>query len=213
MKAANLTDIRFISPNAFSYGSSDGRTINLEKIEELLHKIKEIIKPEGRIFFGSFPSEVRPEHVNEESLDLIVKYASNDNIIIGAQSGSQRVLNLCHRDHTIEDIYKAVEITLSKKLKANVDFIFGLPGETKEDIKLTIEMMETLADKGARIHTHTFIPLPQTPFAQKKVSNITKDLERAINKLTSKGSAFGEWKQQEKLALKIEKYLKTGRIE
>ena len=212
MKAKNLTDIRFITPNAFSYGSSDGKTVNLEKIENLLQKTNEIIKPEGRIFFGSFPSEVRPEHVNEMTLELILKYASNDNIIIGAQSGSQRILDLCHRDHTIEDVCNAVELTLSKNLKANVDFIFGLPGEKEEDVIFTINMMKDLSKKGARIHTHSFIPLPQTPFARKDVGRINKDIEKAIMELTSKGFAFGEWKKQERLAIKIGKYLKTGKL-
>jgi B12-binding domain/radical SAM domain protein len=213
MKAKNLTDIRFITPNAFSYGSSDGKTVNLEKIEELLQRIQSIIKPEGRIFFGSFPSEVRPEHVTESTLDLILKYASNDNIIIGAQSGSQKVLDFCHRNHTIEDIYNAVKFTLAKNLKANIDFIFGLPGENEEDVKLTIKMMKNLAQMGAKIHTHSFIPLPQTPFAKKDVGKINKELKKAITELTSKGFAFGEWKKQEKLAIKIGKYLKTRKIE
>lgn len=212
MKSKNLTDIRFITPNAFSYGSSDGKTVNLEKIEKLLQRIQDIIKPEGRIFFGSFPSEVRPEHVNEATLDLILNYASNDNIIIGAQSGSQKILDLCHRDHTVEDIYNAVQITLSKKLKANVDFIFGLPGENEQDRILTINMMKDLSKKGARIHTHSFIPLPHTPFAKKDVGRINKDIKKAIKELTSKGFAFGEWKKQERLAIKIGKYLKTGKI-
>jgi B12-binding domain/radical SAM domain protein len=212
MKSKNLTDIRFITPNAFSYGSKDGKTLNLIKLEELLRKIKGIIQPEGRIFFGSFPSEVRPEHVNDSTLDLILTYASNDNIIIGAQSGSQKILDFCHRDHTVEDIHNAVELTLSKKLKANVDFIFGLPGETKEDKRLTINMMKDLSNKGARIHTHSFIPLPHTPFAKKNVVKIDKEVKEAINELTSKGNAFGEWKKQEKLAMKIEKYFKTGKL-
>ncbi len=213
MKSKNLTDIRFITPNAFSYGSKDGKTLNLTKLEDLLRKIKRIIQPEGRIFFGSFPSEVRPEHVNDSTLDLILNYASNDNIIIGAQSGSQKILNFCHRGHTVEDIHNAVELTLSKKLKANVDFIFGLPGETEEDIRLTINMMKDLSNRGAKIHTHSFIPLPHTPFAKKKVSKIDEEVKGAINELTSKGYAFGEWKKQEKLALKIEKYFKTGNLD
>ncbi|MFX1337394.1 MAG: TIGR04013 family B12-binding domain/radical SAM domain-containing protein [Promethearchaeota archaeon] len=212
MKRKNLTDIRFITPNAFSYGSKNGKTLNFSKLEDLLQKIKEIIQPEGRIFFGSFPSEVRPEHVNDSTLDLILNYASNDNIIIGAQSGSQRVLDFCHRDHTIEDVYRAVELTLSKNLKANVDFIFGLPNENEQDIIVTINMMKKLAKMGAKIHTHSFIPLPQTPFAKKEVGRIHKDIEKAIKELTSKGFAFGEWKKQEKLAIKIGNYLKTGKI-
>jgi len=213
MKEKSLTDIRFISPNAFSYGSIDGKTLNIPKLEELLVKIKEIIAPNGRLFLGSFPSEVRPEHVIDETLDLIIKYASNDNIIIGAQSGSPRILESCHREHSIEDIYRAVEFTLSKNIKANVDFIFGLPDETEEDIGLTIKMIKDLTKKGARIHTHSFIPLPKTPFAKKEVVILNKDLKDLITELTSKSIAFGDWKKQEKLGMKIEKYLKTGKIE
>ncbi|MFX0163685.1 MAG: TIGR04013 family B12-binding domain/radical SAM domain-containing protein, partial [Candidatus Hodarchaeota archaeon] len=85
----DLTDIRFITPNAFSYGSEDGKTLNLEKLEELLFSIREIIGENARIFVGTFPSEVRPEHVNQETLNLVLKYGNNDNITIGAQSGSQ----------------------------------------------------------------------------------------------------------------------------
>ena len=36
MKNKNLTDIRFITPNAFSYGSTDGKTLNIDKLEKLL---------------------------------------------------------------------------------------------------------------------------------------------------------------------------------
>ncbi|MFX1392604.1 MAG: TIGR04013 family B12-binding domain/radical SAM domain-containing protein [Promethearchaeota archaeon] len=212
MKKKNLTDIRFVSPNAFSYGSTDGKNLNISKLEGLIIKIKEITAPNGRIFLGTFPSEVRPEHVNEETLGLILKYASNDNIIIGAQSGSKRILDLCHRGHTVDDVFKAVELTLSKKIKANVDFIFGLPDETEEDIILTINMIKDLSKMGAKIHTHSFIPLPKTPFAKKKVSRINETIRETIKNLTSKGNAFGEWKKQEELAFKIAKYLKTKKI-
>ncbi|MFX0071466.1 MAG: TIGR04013 family B12-binding domain/radical SAM domain-containing protein [Candidatus Hermodarchaeota archaeon] len=213
MKEKNLTDIRFISPNAFSYGSKDGKTLNFEKLEKLLQSIKEIIKPKGRIFLGSFPSEVRPEHVSKETIDLIKKYCSNDNIIIGAQSGSQKILDSCNRGHKVEDVYHAVELTLNSKLKANVDFIFGLPGETHEDIDLTIFMVKKLSKMGARIHTHFFLPLPQTPFAKQKVDRIDNKFKKVIDKLTSSGNAFGEWKSQEKLAIKLSKYLKSGNFD
>ena len=212
MKRENLTDIRFITPNAFSYGSSDGKTLNLPKLEELLKVIKDIIGPKGRIFLGSFPSEVRPEHVTEETLALLLKYADNDNITIGAQSGSQKILDLCHRNHTIEDVYNAVELTLNAKLKANVDFIFGLPNEIDKDIELTIEMMRDLVKKGARIHTHSFIPLPQTPFSKESAHRIDDRFKDAIREITSKGGAFGDWQKQERLAIKISKYLKTKKI-
>ncbi len=212
MKEEGLGHIRFVTPNAFSYGSLDGKTLNLRKLEELLSKVKNIIPPEGKIFLGSFPSEVRPEHVNEETIGLLLKYASNDNIVIGAQSGSQKILDRCNRAHTIEDIRSAVTLTVKSGLKAYVDFIFGLPGEDKEDIKQTIYLMEHLAKIGAKIHTHSFIPLPTTAFAMNPVHRIDKELLKAINILTAKGKSFGTWEAQEKIAKKVSRYLRTNEL-
>ena len=209
MKQENLTDIRFITPNAFCYGSADGKSLNLSELEKMLSEVREIVTSEGRIFFGSFPSEVRPEHVTKDTLELLTKYADNDNIIIGAQSGSQKVLDSCHRGHTIEDVYTAVELTLDVGLKANVDFIFGLPNETSDDIAQTITMMEELAKSGARIHAHSFIPLPMTPFAKESVKPLDETLLKSLKSTILGNKVFGEWKKQEQIALKLAKYLKT----
>jgi B12-binding domain/radical SAM domain protein len=205
----DLTDIRFISPNAFSYGSLDGKTLNLEKLENLLSNVREIIGEKGRMFVGTFPSEVRPEHITQDTLNLVLKYGNNDNITVGAQSGSQRVLDLCHRGHNVDEIYRVVDLTLKNNLKINVDFIFGLPGEKVEDIKSTIEMMKNLSKKGARIHAHSFIPLPQTPFYKEAIRRVNKMYKREIQNLIAKGQAFGSWDSQEKLATKISKYLRS----
>lgn len=207
MKQYNKNDIRFISPNAFSYGSIDGKLLNLPKLEELLVKIIEIINPNGKIFLGSFPSEVRPEHVSKDSLNLVLKYAANDNLVIGAQSGSQRILDACNRGHTIKDVYNAVELIINSGLKANVDFIFGLPNETDEDVELTFSSMKNLTDMGARIHAHTFMPLPKTPFARMPIKMFTPTFKKQVEMLNRKGNLYGDWKKQEKLAIKISRYL------
>jgi len=205
-------DIRFISPNAFSYGSVDGKTLNLDQLEKLLKEIRKIIYPNGRIFLGSFPSEVRPEHVSIDSLNLVKLYAANDNIVIGAQSGSQRLLDLCNRGHKVEDIYNAVQLTVQSGLKANVDFIFGLPHEKETDIDLTLEVITDLTDIGARIHTHSFLPLPQTVFASFDAKKIHKKIKKVLYELNVRGLAYGEWKKQESTAIKISKYLKSKEI-
>ncbi|MFW9989506.1 MAG: TIGR04013 family B12-binding domain/radical SAM domain-containing protein [Candidatus Odinarchaeota archaeon] len=206
------TDIRFITPNAFSYGSIDGKNLNLEKLEDLLINVRKVIGTKGRLFLGTFPSEVRPEHVTNDTLALVIKYADNNNITIGAQSGSQKILNSCHRGHTVEDIYHAVDLTLKNGLKINLDFIFGLPGENEEDMNLTLDMMKKLSKRGARVHAHSFIPLPQTPFEKKTVSRIKDRYKKEIISLISRGSAFGDWKRQERIAIKIAKYVKNKKM-
>jgi len=209
LKSKNLTDIRFITPNAFSYGSIDGKNLNISKIEDLLFNIRKIIGKKGRIFFGTFPSEVRPEHVNKETVDLILKYTDNDNLVIGGQSGSQRILDLCNRGHKVSDIYNAVEIVIKSGLKANVDFIFGLPDENEEDIRLTIKLMEDLIKMGAKIHAHTFIPLPQTPFEKKGPGKIDKNIKKFISKYIPKGIIYGNFIEQEKISKMISEYLRN----
>jgi len=40
----------------------------------------------------------------------VKQFADNDNLVIGCQSGSERMLELCKRGHTVLDVYRAVDI-------------------------------------------------------------------------------------------------------
>jgi len=203
-----LRDIRFITPNSFCYGSRNGKELNLEAVEDLLKSVRDIIKNKGRIFFGTFPSEVRPEHVNSETIELVKRYANNDNLIIGAQSGSPGILKECNRGHTVDDIYNAVESTIGAGLKANVDFIFGLPHETEEDVNMSLKVIGDLIKMGARIHGHTFMPLAGTPYATELPGKLNKDTFLKLDKLAFKGKLYGDWKKQEKIAKDIYRFIK-----
>ncbi|HNY25745.1 MAG TPA: TIGR04013 family B12-binding domain/radical SAM domain-containing protein [Candidatus Sumerlaeota bacterium] len=210
MRKAGRTDYRFITPNAFGYGSPDGRQLNPEAVRTLLHGAREIAGTEGRIYFGSFPSEVRPEHVNDEMVAMVLEYATNTNLVIGAQSGSDRVLRLCHRGHTVDEARRAAACILRNGLKANVDFIFGLPGETEADQEATLDFMDELVALGARIHTHTFLPIPQTRFAHCPPGQITPRILEALHtRLVPSGAAYGNWREQEVLAAQIAQYRDT----
>lgn len=209
MKKLNLLDIRFITPNAFSYGSKDGKKLNLLALEELLKEIKRVLKDKGRIFLGTFPSEVRPDFVLEETIILLKKYAYNDSIVIGAQSGSERILKLINRGHQVKDIYKSVEICKKFNIKPIVDFIFGLPYEEKEDIEETLKVMKDLIKMGAKIHAHTFIPLPQTPFQFEKSGKVSEKIRNFIKENFKDKLVFGDWGVQQKIGRKIEDYFKS----
>ncbi len=192
---AGYSYLRFITPDAFAYGSPDGRTPNLGAIEELLAAMNRLMKRE-LIYFGSFPSEVRPENVSAEALALVREYAANDNIVFGAQTGSPRLLAAMRREHTVEDVYRAVELTMAAGLTPIVDFIFGLPGETGDDRRLTLRMIEDLTGMGAVIHSHTFMPLPGTPLAGAPPGRVDPDLARLLDRLASEGAHIGQWRRQ-----------------
>jgi B12-binding domain/radical SAM domain protein len=194
-----MKQVRLISPNAFSYGSPDGRKINLAAMEAMMEAFKQEIGPDTVIFFGGFPSEVRPEFVNRDTLSIVKRHAANRRIVIGAQTGSDRMLKICRRGHTIADVYAAAESILSMEMEPVVDFIFGLPGEEKEDARATIKVMRELSAMGATLHAHTFMPLPGTLFAEEKPGKVREEIRQVVRKeFLPKGKLFGYWQKQER---------------
>jgi len=193
----NFKDIRFITPDLASYGSKDGKEINLEKFKEFVYEINKFIKGKGRIFLGSFPSEIRPEHINEDILKILKNNTSSKRIIIGAQSGSNEILKKINRGHSVKDVINAVILLKKYDFEVDVDFIFGFPFETENDIKETRKVIEILTEKyQARIHLHYFMPLPNTPFENLKPKPLTKELRKLLSSLTARKIAFGQWENQ-----------------
>ncbi|RLG85730.1 MAG: TIGR04013 family B12-binding domain/radical SAM domain-containing protein [Thermoprotei archaeon] len=208
-----LRDVRFISPNSLSYGGN-GREVRVELIDELLSRIHEVLRgSSGRVFFGTFPSEVRPEMVNDEVIKVIKKYISNKRIIVGAQSGSDNVLKAINRGHTVDDVINAVSTLLSNGLGADVDFIFGLPFEDDESINETLNVIYRLASMGdVRIHLHFYMPLPGTPIFKLGYKELPENAMRKVMKLLGKGKAYGYWLRQKEIAEMIMKYYRDGVI-
>ncbi len=207
-KESGYRDLRFITPVAFAYGSVDGRTVNLEVLEELLQATEKLFGKE-HVYFGSFPSEVRPESISPETLGLVKRYCANDNIIIGAQSGSERMLKSIHRGHGVVEVIQATKLILEFGFKANVDFIFGMPGEDKDDIAATISLMKELTQMGARVHSHTFMPLVGTPLSQASPGLVDEDTRAVLEILQGQGHAYGHWKDQETIASETTNFLKN----
>ncbi|MEN3185748.1 MAG: TIGR04013 family B12-binding domain/radical SAM domain-containing protein [Atribacterota bacterium] len=200
MKRKNLLDLRFITPNALAYGSPDGRTVCPNALAQLLGELRKIVGKKGRIFFGSFPSEIRPDFASWELLKLLKEHVDNDNLIIGAQSGSNALLRRMHRQHQQEDILRATELALRAGFKVNVDFIFGCPEENEEEERENLATVCTLAEMGAIIHAHTFMPLPGTPWGEKAGTPLSPQTKKVLGRLAQQGKLFGQWYTQERHA-------------
>ena len=182
-------DIRFTSPNSLAYGS-DGRKPRLEKVELLLKALAEQKKP---IYFGTFPSEVRPEFVSREALALIAKYCANKSISLGGQSGSPAVLRSIGRGHSRCEIEEACELALEHGLTPQVDLIFGLPMETAEDQQMTLDLVRWIEGKGGKVRAHRFMPLPGTPLAGTRPASLSEDAEAILGRMALKGRLTGTW--------------------
>jgi len=197
-----LRYVRYVSPTSLSYGSDD-TSVNLPAVEELLAGVREELPAGGKQYFGTFPSEVRPEHVSPEALALIARYADNRSLVIGGQSGSERLLAATHRGHDVASIERAVALCGEAGFRADVDFLFGLPGETDDDRASTIALAERITERGARVHSHAFMPLPGTPLANAEPSPIADDLAYSVARLEAKGAAYGQWRQQAQIASEL----------
>lgn len=187
--------IKFLASNAFAYGSSDGRTPNLEALHALLSGLKRIGVPEINI--GSFPSEVRPDFVTREVLELVRPFLSNNTIVMGIQSPFDARLREIGRGHTIEQAIRAVELLREFRFRAHVDFIIGMPGETADEQEELLTFMERLVhDYSVRIHMHTFMPLAGARWADKVAEPITPSARDRLRALARSGVLDGWWENQ-----------------
>lgn len=185
--AGRYRDARFVTPNAFAYGSADGKTPDVGKLERLLSSM-----PENNLYFGTFPCEVRPEFVTQETADLVVRYCANTRLHFGAQSGSDAVLTRMGRGHTLADVYSALDICRTAGLEPVVDVIFGFPFETDEDEEATLALVRDVVRTG-KVHVHYLTPLPGTPFAGVVPRNVIPAVDKALGKLALGGRVTGAW--------------------
>ncbi len=193
----NYDRVWFICPNSFGYGSPDGRKGNPPIVEQMLKRVA-AIPGLKQVFFGTFPSEVRPEFVTTEMVDAISPYIANKSFTLGAQSASNAMLDRIHRQHTFEDVLNAIDLMRARNFRVDVDFIFGLPGETAEDREENLAFFQyVLKTSGIRIHGHTFLPLPGTKFQNAPPGEIVDEYKGILGRLALKKKAFGSFLVQE----------------
>lgn len=81
---------------------------------------------------------------------------------VGAESGSQKILDAMDKGTQVSQIYEATRQLHAHGVQVAFFLQFGYPGETREDIELTLKMMRDLMPDDIGISVS--YPLPGTPF-------------------------------------------------
>ncbi len=98
--------------------------------------------------------------------------AGCDDVWMGAESGSQKILDAMDKGTTIEQIAEATRLLKKNGIKPSFFIQFGYLGETKEDIEKTIHMINNLLPYSIGISVS--YPLPGTKFFDKVKADLTK---------------------------------------
>ncbi len=194
--------VRFLTPTALSYGSPDER-VDLAAVDALLGAVRAALPAGGKLYFGTFPSELRPEHVTPEAMAVLARWVDNRHLVLGGQSGSPRVLAAMRRGHDVAAVERAVAVAVAAGFVPDVDLLLGLPGEEPDDQALTMQLARRLTDAGARIHSHAFMPLPGTPLKDAQPAPIVPDVAAALTALEGRAATYGQWRAQTTAAAEL----------
>ena len=118
-------------------------------------------------------------HPRDMTDDLILSY-SNKKLMplvhLPIQSGSNKILKLMNRKHTVEKYIEVYEKL--KKINSNIeissDFIISYPGETDRDFLETLNLI----DKIRFINSYSFIFSPRPGTVASKLELINKDISQ-----------------------------------
>ena len=156
--------------NAYSYKNKNKEF----KLSDLLIRLENFHELERIRFTTSHPKDM--------TKDLINVYKRSNKLMplvhLPVQSGSNKILKLMNRKHTIKEyveIYEKLK-KINPKIEFSSDFIIGYPDENDDDFKATIELIEKI--KFINSYSFIFSPRPGTLAANLDLVDGDKSKER-----------------------------------
>lgn len=151
----------------------------------------EEVKKRNLIFRYKIQSRV--DLLQEESTIASLAESGCETVWVGAESGSQKILDAMDKGTTVEQIYSATKQLKQHGIKAAFFIQFGYPGEGKEEVAATKKMIYDLLPDDIGISVS--YPLPGTKF-----------YENVKNQLSEKRN----WKDSEELAMMFNNSFNTA---
>ena len=161
-------EITLLGQNVNAYSYKDGsKEYRLSDLISTLSKYNEI----NRIRYTT-------SHPRDMTDDLIECYKNSKKLMpfvhLPIQSGSDRILKMMNRKHTVNyylNIYEKL-IKINPDIKFSSDFIIGYPGETENDFKETLNLVNKI--KFINSFSFIFSPRPGTRAAELEITDKDK---------------------------------------
>ncbi|MDM8131609.1 TIGR01212 family radical SAM protein [Clostridium sp. LQ25] len=120
-------------------------------VEELKRKYEEAINKDGVV---GLAIATRPDCLGEDVLDLLEEINKKIYVWVelGLQTSNDDTARKINRGYTLEVFDEAMKNLKSRNIDTVVHAIFGLPGETKEDMFNTVEHIAHSGAMGIKIH-------------------------------------------------------------
>lgn len=132
-------------------GGGTPTTLEPEELDRLLNDITTILPWEH---VKEFTVEAgRADSITREKLEVLKKYPVT-RISVNPQTMRDETLKLIGRNHTVADVKE--KFALARELgfdNINMDIILGLPGETTDDVRYTLEEIKKLAPDSLTVHS------------------------------------------------------------
>ena len=140
-----------LSKNIRSIYIGGGTPFALETEE--IREVLEAVKPyKDKFPCAEYTVEAgRPDTFTEEKLALLKEYGV-DRICINPQTFSNEVLKNIGRKHTVEDFYKAYEMSKKYGFIVNIDLIAGLEGESADGFSKGVQKAIDLDADNITVH-------------------------------------------------------------
>ena len=106
--------------------------------------------------------------LQEDTIDALAASGLRQ-VWVGAESGSQKILDAMDKGTQVEEIHEATRLLKRKGIEVCFFLQFGYLGETRTDIEATLDMVESLLPHDIGISVS--YPLPGTKFHE-KVKNL-----------------------------------------
>ena len=135
-----------------------------------VNEFAELVEEENLHF--KFKIQARADLLLQENYIRDLARAGCDNIWMGAESGSQKVLDAMDKGTKVEQIHESTRLIRKYGMKPSFFIQFGYLGETKDDIRKTIAMINKLLPHEIGISVS--YPLPGTGFYEKVKADLNE---------------------------------------